>query len=276
MIHTPCDCNAAAPCRLKGKNGGCFRRFPKALQSTTTATGEGYPRYRRRALFTTTVSGRIVTDDWVVPYNPMLSKTFNCHVNCEVSSHKRCFKYVYKYVFKASCAILNVNCSLLIYHQAPDHAVVELNEISSFLSGRLLSASEAVWRLLGLKLHNEYPAVCRLDVHLPSQQQVLFDPTSDPRDILDAAVRQSSTLIEWFALNARDPRARQYKYSQISEHYIFKDNAWYDRERKGVMQVGRMYGVSSSNVELFALRSLLDCVPGIYITCVCEFWLSSS
>ena len=100
MIHKPCDCNAAAPCRLKGKNGSCFRRFPKALQSQTTTAGEGYPRYRRRALFTTVVGDRIVTDEWVVPFNPMLSITFNCHCNVEVSSHKRCFKYVYKYVFK--------------------------------------------------------------------------------------------------------------------------------------------------------------------------------
>jgi hypothetical protein len=156
---------------------------------------------------------------------------------------------------------------LLIYcctHQAPDHAVVELNEISSFLSGRLLSASEAAWRLLGLKLHNEYPAVCRLDVHLPNQQQIIFDPTSDTRDIMDAASRQSSTLIEWFRLNERDPQARQYTYPQIPEHYVFKNNSWFNRERNG-MQVGRMYGVSTNNAELFALRSLLDCVPGLFI-----------
>jgi hypothetical protein len=89
---------------------------------------------------------------------------------------------------------------------------VELNEIASFISGRLLSASEAAWRLLSLQLHQEFPAVCRLDVlHLPCHQMMVFDPTADPRDILDAASRQSSTLLEWFALNRRDPRARQYK-----------------------------------------------------------------
>jgi hypothetical protein len=138
---------------------------------------------------------------------------------------------------------------------------VELNEISSFISGRLLSASEAAWRLLSLKLHQEYPAVCRLDVHLPCHQMMIFDPTADPRDIMEAASRQSSTLIEWFALNRRDPRARQYKYIQIPEHYCFKDNSWYERER-GTIAVGRMYGVSTNNAELFALRSMLDCVAG--------------
>ena len=41
-----------------------------------------------------------MTDDWVVPYNPLLLMLFNCHINIEVSTHRRCFKYVYKYVFK--------------------------------------------------------------------------------------------------------------------------------------------------------------------------------
>lgn len=148
---------------------------------------------------------------------------------------------------------------------------MELNEIASFISGRLLSASEAAWRLLSLKLHQEFPAVCRLDVHLPCHQMMVFDPTADPRDILDAASRQSSTLLEWFALNRRDPRARQYKYIQIPEHYCFKGNSWFERE-KTTMAVGRMYGVSTNNAELFALRSMLDCVAGAQsfedLTCI--------
>jgi hypothetical protein len=83
MIHKPCDCNAAAGCRLKGKNGSCLRRFPKSLQAQTTASGEGYPKYRRRALHSCIIGDRIVTDDWVVPYNPLLLMLFNCHINIE-------------------------------------------------------------------------------------------------------------------------------------------------------------------------------------------------
>ena len=113
MIHKPCDCNAAAGCRLKGKNGSCLRRFPKSLQAQTTASGEGYPKYRRRALHTCIIGDRIVTDDWVVPYNPLLLMLFNCHINIEVSTHRRCFKYVYKYVFKVLLFTIaaSINCN---------------------------------------------------------------------------------------------------------------------------------------------------------------------
>lgn len=149
----------------------------------------------------------------------------------------------------------------MTFDKAPDHAVVELNEIRCFLSGRLLTASEAAWRLLGLKLHHERPPVCRLDVHLPYDQVMIFDPTHDPRDILEAAECSSSTLLEWFALNRRDPTARLHKYSAIPEHYVWKNGSWFPRQTSCI-SVGRMFGVSPSNTELFALRSLLDCVPG--------------
>ncbi len=231
------------------------------MQNSTTTNGDGYPQYRRRGLHSTRIGDRVVTDDWVVPHNPYLLVRFNCHVNVEVSSHRRCFKYVYKYVFKVIYSLQIFNFPLTIW-QAPDHAVVRLNEISAYLSGRLLSASEAAWRLLGLKLHNEQPPVIRLDVHLPYQQQMIFDPTADARDILEAAEHSSSTLLEWFALNCRDPLARRFKYADIPEHYVWKLNTWMPREKAGRTAVGRIFGVSPGNAELFALRSLLDCVPG--------------
>jgi hypothetical protein len=76
---------------------------------------------------------------------------FDCHINTEISAHKRCFKYIYKYCFKS-----------------PDKTTVHVDEIDAYLSGRFLTAGEAVWRILGLRLHNECPAVKRLDVHLPN------------------------------------------------------------------------------------------------------------
>jgi hypothetical protein len=156
----------------------------------------------------------------------------------------RCFKYVYKYCFKK-----------------PDYATVAVDEIETYITGRLLSASEAVWRFIGLKMHKEYPSVIRLDVHLPGHQQVIFDPLSDPRDIFEAADRSSSTLLEWFALNSRDESARQYLYTEICEHYVWTKNMWLPRSKSG-MSIGRMYNVSIFNLELFALRTLLSCQRG--------------
>ena len=123
----------------------------------------------------------------------------------------------------------------------------------------MLTASEATWRFLGLKLHKEYPSVVRLDVHLPEHQCVVFDPTQDVRDIFEAAERSSSTLLEWFALNDRDPEARRYLYTEIPEHYVWIQNTWMPRSssRKNSISVGRMFAVSIHNHELFSLRTLL-------------------
>ena len=279
MIHEPCDSNAAAPCRKKNDRGTCHRHFPKNLNTVTTVVGnprdainvfvymtyfagDGYPEYRRRNRFVVDRNGRTISDQWVVPYNPYLLETFDCHINVEVAAHRRslqpcqrrmlpimmmfrrCFKYVYKYCFKK-----------------PDFATVAVDEIETYITGRLLSASEAVWRLLELKMHKEHPAVTRLDVHLPDHQQVIFDPTADPRDIFEAAERSSSSLLEWFSLNIRDISARQFLYIEIPEHYVWKNNTWIPRSTGG-MAIGRMYNVSIHNLELFALRTLLTCQRG--------------
>ena len=91
----------------------------------------------------------------------------------------------------------------------PDEATICIDEIDHYLSHRVLSVSEAVWRILGLRLHQEYPPVCRLDLHLPHQQRVTF-AVGEPRDVWDSVVAQTSTLLQWFELNMRDVNARQY------------------------------------------------------------------
>ena len=244
MIHDPCGNRPDAPCRQHKDDGSCKRMFPKTCPSSTTTNGDGYPQYRRRRKHNITRDGQIITDEYVVPYNPMLLEMFDCHCNVEVAAHKRCFKYVYKYCFKA-----------------PDHATVVIDEIEAYLTGRLLTASEAIWRILSLKLHKEYPSIMRLDVHLPDHQTVIFDPTQDVRDIFEAAERSSSTLLEWFNLNNRDPKARNLLYKDVPEHYVWANGTWAPRQSKAI-SVGRVYGVSMHNFELFALRTLLHCVRG--------------
>jgi len=159
---------------------------------------------------------------------------------------------------------VSLMCELMIRRykycfKAPDYCSIVVDEIDAYLSGRLLTASEATWRFLGLKLHKEFPNVVRLDVHLPQHQNVVFDPTLDVRDIFEAAERSTSSLLEWFALNLRDPTARQHLYCDIPAHYVWLQNTWMPRSssRKNYTSVGRMYAVSIHNHELFALRTLL-------------------
>ena len=71
-------------------------------------------------------------------------------------------------------------------------------------------------------------------------------------------------LMDYFALNARDPQARKYFYSDILLHYTSKSekaddgkkvSSWCKR-KKFVNCFGRMYTVNPSQIELFNLRIL--------------------
>ena len=183
-------------------------------------------------------------------------------------AHFRCFKYVYKYTFKA-----------------PDYTAVVVNEIDAHLAGRLLSASEAVHRLLELPLHKEFPNVVRLDIHMPQMQTMVFDPTADENDLLQQLTSTTSKLMGWFDLNADDAFARTLYYSDVPGFYIWEDSRWRRRIQTKVCEVdshrcavpcahvslmmylqtqpvGRIFGVSHHNCELFALRRLLSVVKG--------------
>jgi hypothetical protein len=251
-IHRPCDTCGDASCRQKSTDGSCYREFPKKMIRSTNLPVDGFPLYRRRGRFHTNVkdhSGidRVVTDEWVVSYSPFLLLRYRCHINVEVAGHLCVFKYVYKYVFKA-----------------PDSAAICVDEISAYLQGRLLTASEAVFRILGLSLHGEWPPVIALDIHLPQHERMVFDPTMDRVALLQMTSNTSRTMLTaWFHLNETDESARQFLYNQIPEHYVWDGTArrWTNRTFKS-MAVGRIYSVAVANVELFALRQLLDHVRG--------------
>jgi hypothetical protein len=223
MLHPQCDVDNSLGCRRDKHNQvcACVRYYPKDMCNDTVVMMDGYPRYRRRGRFTTVRrNGTIVTDNWVVPYNAYLLRRYGCHCNTEICAHFRSFKYIYKYTYKA-----------------PDHTAVAIDEINAHLSGRLLSVSEAVHRLLELPLHKEYPSVVRLDIHLPKQQQMIFDPTQDEDTLMQQLTSTTSTLMGWFALNAVDDFARTLLYTDIPSHYIWVDARWQQRVYKKVPRV---------------------------------------
>ena len=143
----------------------------------------------------------------------------------------------------------------------PDQVNVELNEISAFLSGRLLSAAEATFRILGLRLHQEWPAVERLDLHLPEEHIVVFNPMEDEEDIREMLPAATTKLLQWFALNQHDPAARMLRYIDIPEHYTWQDHQWQRRVRDR-MKVARLPTVSCHNLELSALRMIVRVATG--------------
>ena len=109
MIHGPCGAlNENSPCMAKGR---CTKQYPRLLVSNTITGNDGYPQYRRRSTEdggkTAIIKKRNgttieVDNQWVVPYSPLLSKTFNAHINVEYCNSVKAIKYICKYVNKGS------------------------------------------------------------------------------------------------------------------------------------------------------------------------------
>ncbi|XP_057322519.1 uncharacterized protein LOC130665907 [Microplitis mediator] len=144
--------------------------------------------------------------------------------------------------------------------------VINHDEARDFVDARYVGPVEGVWRILSKPLQNKSHSITRLPVHLPNQQSITINDDCNVNDIQEALQKQTM-LIDYFSLNQRDPSARQYIYSDIPYHYVFKKNndtnvsCWQPRKRHFNV-IGRMYSVSPSQIELFHLRLLLINIKG--------------
>ena len=102
MVHSPCQENPNAICKVKGK---CCRDFPKDYCERTRVLDDSYPRYQRRQGETYKKGFHRITNQYVVPYNKYLLKKYNAHINVEVCTSFSAVKYLFKYIYKGyDCA----------------------------------------------------------------------------------------------------------------------------------------------------------------------------
>ncbi|XP_034936337.1 uncharacterized protein [Chelonus insularis] len=266
MLHGPCG----AWCLVNNK---CSKHYPKDFCNETTMDADGYPQYRRRnSTITFTRRNRdIFTNQHVVPYNNVLLKMFNAHINGEAVSSIKSVKYLYKYVYKGHDRVVitvtgttsNLNASQTNNNNSN---VINHDEITDHIDSRYVGPVEAIWRILSKPLQNKSHAITRLPVHLPNQHTLTITANPTQQQVMDA-LQKDSMLIGYFALNARDPQAKQYLYVQIPSYYVFKKQGntnikkWERRQKKFTV-IGRMYSVSPTKIELFHLRLLLTTVKG--------------
>ena len=131
MVHGPCGTrNIKAPCM---ENGKCTKNYPKDFVEATTMDQNRYPIYRRRDRDQFYMMGRHKVDNTdVVPYNPYLSRMFNCHINIEVCAGIRFVKYIRKYIYKG--------------HDRTTMVLEGVDEIQQYLDARYIGPVEAAWR----------------------------------------------------------------------------------------------------------------------------------
>ncbi|XP_054720603.1 uncharacterized protein LOC129230227 [Uloborus diversus] len=261
MIHGPCGrVNTFSPCM---KDGCCTKRYPRPFVQETQRGLDGYPLYRRRTPedggFTVNLKGFQLDNRWVVPYNPVLLRTFESHINVEITNSVKSIKYVCKYITKG-----NDQAAFILKNDK------DIDEIEIYESGRYISSSEAVWKILGFPIHERYPAVIHLAVHLENGQRVYFTAQNIHNKVVKPP---ETTLSAFFNLCKIDEFARTLLYVEVPSYYVWQQNKKFTRRRRGEKidqwpgikkdsALGRVYTIHPNNVECYHLRLLLHHVRG--------------
>ncbi|XP_017461157.1 PREDICTED: uncharacterized protein LOC108354487 [Rhagoletis zephyria] len=267
MIHGPCGAfNAQSPCMSDGK---CKKRYPRNLLTETITGNDGYPLYRRRS---TADGGKSiilkvrrndveVDNSWIVPYSPLLSKTYKAHINVEYCNSVKSIKYICKYVNKGS--------DMAVF--ALENGADAHDEIDQFQLGRYISSNEAVWRILSFPIHERHPTVVHLAVHLENGQRVYFTAQNVRAR---ASCAPATTLTAFFDLCRHDMFAKTLLYSDVPKYYTWNAKKKQFQRRKQGRAVsghnnlflsdalGRLYTVHPQNAECFYLRLLLINIHG--------------
>ncbi|XP_025406670.1 uncharacterized protein LOC112680704 [Sipha flava] len=266
MVHGPCGAlNPLSPCMADGK---CTKRYPRPLVAETVTGNDGYPVYRRRSKEDNgrTIKVKVqnqeieIGNEFIVPYCPLLSRIFETHANVESCHSAKSIKYLCKYVTKGS--------DMAVFGIASENVN---DEISNFQMGRYVSTNEALWRLLSFQIHERYPTVVHLAVHLENGQRVYFTEANAAQR---AERPPSTTLTSFFAMCEADPFAATLMYVEMPKYYTWNQSTKkFQRRKQGTPvpdwpqvfstdALGRMYTVHPRNDECFYLRLLLVNVRG--------------
>lgn len=137
--------------------------------------------------------------------------------------------------------------------------------------GRYISSNEAVWRILAFPIHERYPTVVHLSVHLENGQRVYFTT----ENVLERAAQPpSTTLTALFSLSQSDAFAKTLIYLEIPQYFTWNASRKpFERRKQGhaidgqtnlfsTDALGRLYTVHSNNAECYYLRLLLLHVRG--------------
>ena len=90
------------------------------------------------------------------------------------------------------------------------------DEIEQFQVGRYISSNEALWRIFSFPIHERYPTVVHLSVHLENGQRVFY--TGETMHAV-AAEPPKTSLTAFFNLCSHDDFARSLLYSEVPTYY---------------------------------------------------------
>ncbi|GJZ35269.1 DNA helicase [Tanacetum coccineum] len=259
MVHGPCGLNDTdAVCMKEGK---CSKNFPKKYNNNTFFDSSGYVHYRRRETEVYAMRRGIELDNsYIVPYNRELCLTFHAHINVEYCGWSMLIKYLFKYISKGTDRIIaQVTRPVGEPPSMIEQRQIQTDEIKNFVDGRYICPHEASWRILKYEIHNRYPAVQILSVHLEFMQQITFRHRQPLSSIVSDEDKKKTTLTEWLEYNKFNLDGRHLTYIDFPKEFVWYANSksWQRRKKKGLGSIGRLTYVHPTSGELFYLRMLL-------------------
>jgi hypothetical protein len=125
--------------------------------------------------------------------------------------------------------------------------------------------------MTGVHLAQE-PNIVRLQIHLPHQQQIIFDPHVNPENILESRENADTPLMAFFKTNRHPGQtgdlACSLTYQEFPQHFVIKPDennppskVWHRRQQQS-LTIGRMIYVGPTAGKRFYLRTLLMIVRG--------------
>ncbi|UYV84655.1 hypothetical protein LAZ67_X002997 [Cordylochernes scorpioides] len=199
-----------------------------------------------------------VDNRWIVPYSPLLSRTFKAHINVEYCNSVKSIKYICKYVNKGSeMAVFGVK-----------NASAPIDEVQRYQLGRYICSNEAVWLILSFSIFMNvilqlfiWQYISKMGSECILQRKIAASPPQ-------------TTLTAFFLLCRGDLFAKTLRYSDVPKYYTWNASEKnFQRRKKGKPveghpniyssdALGRLYTVHPSNQECFYLRLLLVNVCG--------------
>ncbi|XP_022004032.1 uncharacterized protein LOC110901515 [Helianthus annuus] len=261
MIHGPCGTdNPLCPCMVQQK---CSKKFPKKYVDETCVDSEGNPVYCRRQTSNTVVKNGVTLDNrFVVPYNALLLRKYQCHVNVEWCNQSGSIKYLFKYINKGpdrvTASVFQANSTKNDTKQN-----VAVDEIKAYVDCRYISACEAAWRIFMYDIHYRSPAVEVLPFHCEDGQSIVYNDHDNLCDIVTDPTVKMTMFTEWMNCNKVDEFSRTLRYVQSPGYYVWNaKNCKWNRRKHPYGSIGRIHYVPPSLGDCYYLRILLNHIKG--------------
>lgn len=160
------------------------------------------------------IRGHILDNQWVVPYNPCLLRTFNCHINVEACSSIKSVKYLFKYIYKG-----HDRASVAVREAGKKDDKGNIDEITQYKEARWVTPPEAMWRIYSFDLSKNHPQVQQLQLHLPDMHMVTYHKQDKIERVVKRPGADESMLTVYFDYNRLHEEARGILYCDFPEHY---------------------------------------------------------